>query len=177
MVKPFLDVVEPLGAMVGAMPYPALNVAFDDLLPRGLQHYWKASFAKEITDEAIAVHQEFGSRIPSVQCAVHLYPINGAAQRVGAEETAFAYRDVSFSPVIAGMWENPADNEANIAWVREYYEALKPHSAEGGYINFMDGDDQARIRDNYRGNYDRLVGVKRAYDPDNVFHVNQNIKP
>ena len=114
---------------------------------------------------------------PAIQCAVHLYPIDGAVQRVGADDTAFAYRDVDFSPVIAGMWEDPADNEANIAWVRAYYEALEPFSAEGGYVNFMDADDQGRITANYRGNYDRLAAIKATYDPTNLFHLNQNIQP
>jgi FAD/FMN-containing dehydrogenase len=177
MVQPFLDVVEPVGSHVGAMPYPALNTAFDALLPAGLQHYWKASFARELSDGAIAAHVEYGSRVPAIQCAVHLYPINGAVQRVPADATAFAYRDMAYSPVIAGMWESPADNEANIAWVRAYYEALVPYSAEGGYVNFMDGDDQSRVVANYRGNYDRLAAVKAEYDPANVFHLNQNIRP
>lgn len=177
MVQPFLEAAPPVGAMVGPMPYPALNVAFDELLPKGLQHYWKASFARELSDGAAKVHADHGARVPSIQSAVHLYPINGAVQRVGADETAFAYRDVGFSPVIAGMWEAPADNEANIAWVRGYYEALRPYSVDGGYVNFMDADDQSRIHDNYKGNYDRLVRVKNHYDPANVFHVNQNIKP
>ena len=177
MIQPFLDVVEPVGSHVGAMPYPALNTAFDALLPAGLQSYWKASFARELSDDAIAVHVEHGGRVPAIQCAVHLYPINGAVQRVGADDTAFAYRDMSFSPVIAGMWDNPADNDANIAWVRSYYDALQPYSAEGGYINFMDGDDQNRIRANYRGNYERLAAIKATYDPNNVFHLNQNIQP
>jgi FAD/FMN-containing dehydrogenase len=177
MLKPFLEVVEPVGSMVGPMPYPALNTAFDPLLPAGLQHYWKASFARELSDGAIAVHADYGARVPAIQCAVHLYPIDGAVQRVAADETAFAYRDVDFSPVIAGMWEDPADNEANIAWVRAYHDALEPYSAEGGYINFMDGDDQQRIKANYRGNFDRLASIKKTYDPANVFHLNQNIRP
>jgi FAD/FMN-containing dehydrogenase len=79
--------------------------------------------------------------------------------------------------VIAGMWPDPAGNEANIAWVRDFYEATAPHSEEGGYINFMAADDQDRIRANYRNNYDRLVDVKRKYDPDNLLHLNQNIRP
>jgi UDP-N-acetylenolpyruvoylglucosamine reductase len=177
MVQPFLEAVPPVGSFVGPMPYPALNVAFDDLLPKGLQHYWKASFAKELNDGAIKAHAEHGSRVPSIQTAVHLYPIDGAVQRVASDETAFAYRDVNFSPVIACMWENPEDNEANIAWVRGYHDALRPFSVDGGYINFMDADDQARIQDNYKGNYARLASVKAKYDPANVFHVNQNIKP
>ena len=177
MIQPFLDVVEPVGSHVGPMPYPALNTLFDPLLPAGLQHYWKASFARDLSDEAIAVHADHGARVPAIQCAVHLYPIDGAVQRVGADETAFAYRDVNYSPVIAGMWENPADNDKNVAWVRSYYEALEPYSAEGGYINFMDGDDQSRIKANYRGNYGRLAAIKANYDPANLFHLNQNIQP
>ena len=108
---------------------------------------------------------------------MHLYPISGAVNRVAPQETAFAYRDCQFATVIAGMWPDPKDNDANIRWVRDYYDATAPHSEEGGYINFMSGDDQGRIRDNYRGNYDALVAVKRRYDPDNLFHLNQNIKP
>jgi FAD/FMN-containing dehydrogenase len=177
MIKPFLDVVEPVGSHVGRMPYPMLNTLFDPLLPAGLQHYWKASFARDLSDAAIAVHKDHGARVPAIQCAVHLYPVNGAVQRVGADDTAFAYRDVSYSPVIAGMWEDPADNEKNIAWVRAYNEALEPYSAEGGYINFMDGDDQGRIRANYRGNYERLREVKATYDPTNLLRLNQNIEP
>jgi FAD/FMN-containing dehydrogenase len=177
MIKPFLDVVEPVGSHVGPMPYPALNTAFDALLPAGLQHYWKSSFARELSDDAIAVHKKYGAQVPALQFAVHLYPLNGAVQRVGADETAFAYRDVNFSPVIAGMWEDPADNEQNIAWVRSYFEALEPYSAEGGYVNFMDDDDQTRVRDNYRGDYERLAAIKAEYDPTNLFHLNQNIQP
>ena len=177
MVQPFLEAVPPVGAHVGPMPYPALNTAFDELLPKGLQHYWKASFARELSDGAAKVHAEHGARVPSIQTAVHLYPINGAVQRVGPDETAFAYRDVGFSPVIAGMWDDPADNEANIAWVRAYHEALLPFSVDGGYINFMDADDQSRVQDNYKDNFARLARIKAHYDPDNVFHINQNITP
>jgi hypothetical protein len=112
-----------------------------------------------------------------VNSTVHIYPINGAAHRVCSDETAFAYRDANFATVIAGMWPDPAANEANTAWVRDYAAATAPLSEQGGYINFMSGDDQGRIKANYKGNYDRLVEVKRTYDPGNLFRVNQNIKP
>jgi FAD/FMN-containing dehydrogenase len=176
-LKPFHDVAPVVAEFVGPAPYPALNSAFDALVPPGLQHYWKANFVKELTDEAIAAHVEHGPKIPAVNSTMHIYPINGACHRVAPDETAFAYRDANFATVIAGMWPDPADNEANIAWVRDYYDATAPHSEEGGYINFMAGDDQDRIRANYKGNYDRLVEVKRAYDPGNLFRINQNITP
>jgi FAD/FMN-containing dehydrogenase len=177
MLKPLHDVAPVVAEHVGPMPYPALNSAFDGLVPPGLQHYWKANFVKELTDDAIAAHLQHGPNVPAVNSTVHIYPINGACHRVASDETAFAYRDATFATVIAGMWPDPADNEANTAWVRGYYDATAPLSEPGGYVNFMAGDDQARIRDNYRGNYDRLVEVKRAYDPDNLFRVNQNIAP
>lgn len=176
-LKPFHDVSPVVAEFVGQMPYPALNSAFDALVPPGLQHYWKANFVTELTDDMIAAHEEHGPKVPAVNSTVHIYPINGACHRVASDATAFAYRDANFATVIAGMWPDPAQNEANSAWVRDYYAATAPLSEEGGYINFMAGDDQDRIKANYRGNYDRLVEVKRTYDPDNLFHVNQNIKP
>jgi FAD/FMN-containing dehydrogenase len=176
-VAPLLDAAPVAASHVGAMPYPALNSAFDALLPKGLQHYWKADFVRELTDDAIAAHVEHGPRVPALESTMHMYPINGAAQRVGNQDTAFAYRDATFACVIAGMWPNPADNERNVAWVRDYWDAVHPHSESGGYVNFMAGDDQDRVSDNYRENYDRLAALKRRYDPDNLFHVNQNIAP
>jgi FAD/FMN-containing dehydrogenase len=176
-LAPIREVAPVVAEMVGPMPYPALNSAFDALVPPGLQHYWKASFVKELTDDAIAAHLEHGPKVPTVNSTVHIYPINGAANRVAADATAFAYRDATFATVIAGMWPDAADNEANTKWVRDFYDATAPHSEEGGYVNFMADDDQDRIRANYKGNYDRLVEVKRAYDPDNLFRLNQNIKP
>ena len=177
-LKPLRDAAPVVAEHVGAMPYPALNSAFDALYPPGgLQHYWKANFVKELTDAAIDAHLEHGPRVPVVNSTVHIYPVNGACNRVASDATAFAYRDATFATVIAGMWPDPAENDANIAWVRDYYDATAPLSEEGGYINFMSGDDQDRIRSNYRGNYDRLVEVKRTYDPDNLFHLNQNIRP
>jgi FAD/FMN-containing dehydrogenase len=176
-LKPLRDVAPIVAEHIGPMPYPALNSAFDALVPPGLQHYWKANFNTELTDEAIEAHLVHGPKVPAVNSTVHIYPINGACNRVAGDSTAFAYRDATFATVIAGMWPDPADNEANIAWVKDYYAATAPHSEDGGYVNFMSEDDQGRIRDNYRGNYDRLVEVKRKYDPDNLFHVNQNIAP
>jgi len=176
-LKPLHDVAPVVAESVGPMPYPALNSAFDALVPPGLQHYWKANFVKELTDEAIEAHLQHGPKVPVVNSTVHIYPINGAVHRLAPNATAFAYRDASFATVIAGMWPEPADNKANIKWVRDYYDATAPYSEAGGYINFMAADDQDRIKANYRGNYQRLVEVKRAYDPDNLFRLNQNIKP
>jgi FAD/FMN-containing dehydrogenase len=176
-VKPLRDVAPIVAEHVGPMPYPALNSAFDALVPPGLQHYWKANFVTELTDPAIEAHVEHGAKLPAVNSTVHIYPINGACHRVESEETAFGHRDANFAAVIAGMWPDPADNENNIQWVRDYYGATAPHSEEGGYINFAADDDQDRAPANYGVNYERLVEIKRKYDPGNLFHMNQNIKP
>jgi hypothetical protein len=177
VLQGFRDVGPVMAEHVGAIPYTALNSLFDPLLPRGLQHYWKAVFAGDLTDDAIAAHAEYGQRIPAVNCAVHLYPVNGAAHDVAPGATAWGHRDAKYATVIAGMWPDPADNDKNIRWVKDYYAALAPHSQPGGYVNFASADDQAKVRDNFGAGYDRLAQVKRRYDPDNLFHLNQNITP
>jgi FAD/FMN-containing dehydrogenase len=175
--KPLLGVAPVLGSHVGQVPYPALNSLFDPLLPPGLQAYWKADFVETLSDEVLRVATAHGSHAPSIHTANHFYPIDGAVHRVAPDATAFAYRNVGFSPVIAGIWGDPADNEANIRWVREYADALHPLGAGGAYVNFMDADDAPRAAENYGANWTRLREVKAKWDPDNVFRLNQNIPP
>jgi hypothetical protein len=177
VLQGFRDVGPVMAEHVGAIPFTALNSLFDPLLPRGLQHYWKAVFAGDLTDEVIAVHAEHAQRLPAVNSAVHLYPVNGAAHDVAPDATAWGHRDAKYACVLAGMWPDPADNAANIAWVKDYYAALAPHSLPGGYVNFASSDDQAKVHDNFGAGYGRLARVKRQYDPGNVFHLNQNIAP
>ncbi|WP_369144164.1 FAD-binding oxidoreductase [Streptomyces sp. R44] len=166
-----------IGRFMDRMPYPVINTLFDEQLPPGLYHYWKGNFSRELTDGAIDAHMEFGATMPSMESDTAIFPIDGACHDVGPEETAFAYRDAFFSHSFGGTWTDPADSEHNIAWTRAYDRALRPHTQEGGYVNFMDTDDQDRVRVNYRQNYERLRTVKRRYDPDNVFRLNQNIVP
>jgi FAD/FMN-containing dehydrogenase len=175
--KAFHDVAEVKAEHVGPVPYPAINAAFDGLFPPGIRQYWKGNFVKELTDEAIAAHVQHGPNAPSVSSTMHLYPINGASQRVAPDATAFGHRDASFSMVILAASDDPANDDANTKWVRDYSDAVAPHSEPGGYVNFMDDDDEERVRANYGVNYDRLVEMKRKYDPDNLFRVNQNIAP
>jgi FAD/FMN-containing dehydrogenase len=178
VLKPFRDAAEVKAQFVEVMPFPTLQSLFDDSVPKGMQNYWKADFITELTDEAIAAHVEHGKKTPHISSSMHLHPINGAAQRVGADETAFGHRDKNFAPVIVGIWDDPADNDANTQWVKDYYEAIHPHSgSDGGYINFMSSDDDKRAPANYGANYARLAEVKATYDPGNLFHVNQNIAP
>ncbi|MFW6183940.1 MAG: FAD-binding oxidoreductase [Chloroflexota bacterium] len=176
--EPIRNVGTPALDLAGPMPFPALQSMFDDLYyPPGLQWYWKADFVKEVSDEAIDLHLKYGSDLPSELCTMHLYPIDGAVQRVGRNDTAFSFRDVTFSRVIVGVDPDPSNADRVSRWAKEYWQALHPLSAGGGYVNFMMEEGVERIRATYRDNYDRLVQVKSKYDPHNLFHVNQNIKP
>jgi FAD/FMN-containing dehydrogenase len=177
VLKPFREVAPIVADGTGPLPYPALNGAFDALYPKGLRAYWKGAFVKDLPDAAIAAHVEHGSTVPEVTCTMHMYPINGACHRVGPNDTAFAYREATYGMVFLAGWTDPAKDDERIKWLRDYHRALSPYSEPGGYINFMQDDDYGRIRDNYRQNYDRLVQVKRAHDPHNLFHMNQNIAP
>jgi hypothetical protein len=175
--KPVRD-LRPALDLVGPLPYPVLQSMFDALYSPGLQWYWKADFVKELSDEAIALHVEHGSKIPTMLSTTHLYPINGRAHQVGKSETPWSYRDAVWAQVIVGVDPDPANKERIVGWARDYWNALHPYCAGGAYVNFMmddEGDD--RVKASYRGNYERLVAIKNKYDPANVFRVNQNLKP
>jgi len=176
-MKPFRDLAPRVAEMVGPMPYPALNSAFDPIFPKGIRSYWKGNFVTELTDAAIDQHLIHGPKVPEVSATMHLYPINGACHRVDADDTAFAYRDANFATVIVAAWQDPAVDRQRIQWVRDYYDATAPYSEPGGYVNFMADDDQNRVEDNYRGKFTRLQEIKSTYDPENLFHLNQNIPP
>ena len=163
--------------MVGQVPYPAINAAFDGLFPTGIRQYWKGNYVKELTDDAIAAHVQHGPNAPTVSSTMHLYPINGACHDVADDATAFGHRDADFSMVILAASDDRNDDAVHTKWVRDYSDAVSPHSEPGGYINFMDDDDEGRVEENYGGNYERLVEIKRTYDPHNLFRLNQNIAP
>jgi FAD/FMN-containing dehydrogenase/ketosteroid isomerase-like protein len=176
--EPIREVGTPALDMIQPIPYPALQSMFDEMYyPPGLQWYWKGDFVKELTDEAIDEHLKYGRNLPTPLSTMHLYPIDGAVHRVGVDETAWRYRDATWSMVIAGVASDPTNTEEITDWAQEYWEALHPHSEEGGYINFMMEEGEDRIRATYGDNYERLQRVKSEYDPENLFHVNQNIEP
>ena len=174
--KPILD-KNPIFQHVGEMPYPSVQTLFDGLFPTGMQWYWRADFFNELGPEIRAAHLEYGSKIPTPLSQMHLYPISGAASRVGKEETPWAYRDAKYAGVIVGVDPDPANASKITDWCKEYWEALHPYSSGGAYSNFMMDEGQERVKASYKGNYDRLVSIKNKYDPNNLFKVNQNIKP
>jgi FAD/FMN-containing dehydrogenase len=166
---PVLDGVAPL-------PLPVWNTAFDALYPPGDQWYWRGEFFQEIPDAAITVHAEYGAALPTWKSTMHLYAIDGAASRVGNDETAWSYRDAIWGGVFAGVDPDPANAGAIKEWTVAYSDAMKPYGAGGGYSNFA-MDEPDRVRGMFGSNYDRLARIKAHYDPDNVFRVNQNIQP
>ncbi|MEU6307543.1 FAD-binding oxidoreductase [Streptomyces chartreusis] len=166
-----------LGRYLERMPYPVINTLFDDLVPAGLYHYWKGSFTQSLPDGVVDTLVEYGATTPSIQSVTVVFPIDGACHRVGPQETAFSYRDADYAIALSPTLATREDCEAQKDWVRAYHRGLEPHSLEGGYVNFMDADDQDRVRANYRTNYDRLRDLKRRYDPGNLFRLNHNIAP
>jgi hypothetical protein len=177
LLAPVHDVGTPLLHHVGPVPHPALQSLFDALYPKGLQYYWRADFVNELTDELIDQHLTWGQKLPTMLSAMHLYPIDGAAHDIGNTDTAFSYRDSRYAEVILGADPDPANTDMIRDWTVGYWDATHPHSAGGAYVNFMMDEGQDRVRATYRDNYDRLARIKTQYDPDNVFHVNQNIQP
>lgn len=171
------EAAEPILHGAQEMAYPALQSAFDELYPHGDQWYWRGDFVNEIPDEAIQVHLDYAERLPSMQSGMHLYPIDGAVQRVAPDATPFSYRDSHWSMVIAGVDHDPANADALREWAIEYWEALHPYSDGGAYVNFLMDEGQDRVRATYGDNYDRLASIKARYDPGNLFSVNQNIRP
>ncbi|MBT8295356.1 MAG: FAD-binding oxidoreductase [Gramella sp.] len=176
LIQPARD-LDPIFEHVGEMPYPAIQTLFDGLMPSGMQWYWRGDFFNEIPAEASKLHKDFGSRIPTPLSQMHLYPISGAAGRVAAEDTAWAYRDAKYAGVFVGVDPNPGNKELITDWCKEYWSALHPFSMGGSYSNFMMEEGQDRVKASFRSNYERLREIKTKYDPDNFFRVNQNIEP
>ncbi|WP_417531275.1 FAD-binding oxidoreductase [Marinobacter lipolyticus] len=168
---------EPLLDGMTQMPFPMWQSAFDPILPKGLQWYWKGDFVKELPDEAIEVHIEHASKAPVGLSLMHLYPINGAVHDTDSNAMAWSCRDANWSMVIAGIDPEPENAATVTQWARDYWEAVHPYNASGAYINFMMEEGDERVQATYGHNYPRLAQIKTQYDPENFFRVNQNIRP
>jgi FAD/FMN-containing dehydrogenase len=177
-LAPFKTWGSPLLVEVGPMPYPVMNTILDAGFPAGSLNYWLSSFTRGLPDELIDIATERFATVPSPMTAILLEHFHGAVTRVGVTETAVPHRDRGWNLLIPSVWSDTNDTEANVAWSRETFAAMRPHFGSGRWLNYL-GDDQAEdaIRAAYGPNYNRLVEVKRRYDPDNVFHLNHNIAP
>jgi FAD/FMN-containing dehydrogenase len=177
MFQPIREAVPPAVDFAGPIPWPVLQSLFDALYPKGLQWYWKTDFFNDLSDKAIDLHLKYGAHLPTMHSTMHIYPINGSVHRPSTSDTAFSFRDANFAEVIVAVDPDPANNERMIEWARDYWMALHPYSAGGGYVNMMMDEGTDTVQAAYRDNYAKLAQIKATYDPGNLFHVNQNIKP
>jgi FAD/FMN-containing dehydrogenase len=167
----------PLVDLLGPMPYPVINTLLDAGFPKGARNYWKSAFFKELSDEAVDIMLDGFQKTPSIMSGLVLEHFHGQVTRIPATATAYPHRQPGYNLVLTAQWLDPADDEANITWAKETFSALTPHMADAAYVNYLDGDDLDRVRAAYGPNWERLVSLKRRYDPDNVFRLNQNIDP
>jgi FAD/FMN-containing dehydrogenase len=176
-VRPLRELGAPLLDELGPLPYVEQNRLSDERLPRGALNYWKSAFFSELSDAAIATLLECFEQVPSAMTLCVIEAMGGAAARVAPTATAYPHREPGYSLLILAQWSAPADTLDNIAWTRDTFEALRPHMADRRYMNYMSADDGGYVHEAYGPNYERLVEIKQVYDPDNLFHLNQNIPP
>lgn len=177
LLEPVAEPAQPLLHALSEMPYPALQSAFDALYPPGDHWYWRGDFFREMPDAAVDAHADYGPRLPTAKCGMHLYPIDGAVHRVASDATAFAHRDAVWSQVIVGVDPDAVRAREAAAWTQSYWEATHPYSEGAGYVNFLMGEGDDRVRAAYGANYARLAAIKARYDPTNLFRSNHNVVP
>jgi FAD/FMN-containing dehydrogenase len=175
-IKPLRD-LGPVADQVAEMPYPALNSMLDEGFPSGLHVYWRSDFLKGLPDDAIDALVERFSTITSPLSALLLEQFGGAVSRVSPDETAFAQRDALFNLAVITRWADPSTAATHIEWARQSTDAMRPFASGGTYVNYLGVEGPDRVRAAYGTKYDKLVQVKRKYDPKNLFRVNQNIQP
>jgi hypothetical protein len=177
VLRPVRTFGPPLEDNTQPMSYRTLQSAFDARFPSGQQHYWKTSFIKHLSDEAIEVMIRFVAETPSPTSGVSLQQMHGAANRVPFAETAFPHRDEHYDFMILSQWSDPADSARNIQWIRGFFEAMQPFLERGVYVNDLGEEGEDRVKEAYGSNYERLAALKNKYDPTNFFRLNQNIRP
>ncbi len=177
LVRPLLHFGDALGEYVGPQPYVQWQQAFDPLLTPGARNYWKSHNFIQLADGALDTMIEYAGKMPSPQCEIFVGHLEGAANRVPESATAYGGRSARFVMTVHGRWENASQDEAGVAWSRAFFKAAAPYASRGAYVNFMTEEENERVSAAYGPNYARLVEIKKRYDPENIFHLNQNIKP
>jgi FAD/FMN-containing dehydrogenase len=177
LIEPLRSFGNAHGEHIGVQPYVQWQQAFDPLLTPGARNYWKSHNFTELSDGVLDTMIEYAVKLPTPQCEIFIALIAGAANRVPVNATAYGHRDVKFVLNVHGRWDTAADDEKGIAWARAFFKASAPFASAGAYVNFMTEEEGDRVAAAYGTNYDRLVRIKQQYDPENFFHLNQNIKP
>ena len=178
LLRPLIEFGSPVVNTIGPVPYSAVQTQLDGAYPKGALNYWKSSFLASIPDDLFDVLIRQYEQVPSPMTSIVIEQLGGAIGRVPADATAFAHRGAAYNLLITGVWQDPAENAANIAWTRATFEAAKPFALPGVYVNYLDEDDiAARTVTGFGANYQRLQAVKTKYDPENFFRSNQNVSP
>jgi FAD/FMN-containing dehydrogenase len=165
------------GEHIGPMPYVQWQQAFDPLLTPGARNYWKSHNFTELSDDALNTVMEYAGKLPTSQCEIFIGLISGAANRVPPDAMAYAHRDAKFVLNVHARWDDAKEDAKCMDWARSFFRASAPFASAGAYVNFMTEDEADRVAAAYGANYQRLARIKTKYDPKNVFHLNQNIKP
>jgi len=177
LIEPLRSFGDAYGEHIGAQPYAQWQQAFDPLLTPGARNYWKSHNFTELGEGAFDSIIQFAGKLPTPQCEIFLGLIAGASNRILADATAWGHRDTKFVLNVHGRWDDSADDKRCIGWARDFFKASAPYASAGAYVNFMTEDEADRIVAAYGSNFARLAQIKRKHDPDNIFHMNQNIKP
>jgi FAD/FMN-containing dehydrogenase len=177
LIAPLHTFGDPVGAHVGVMPYVDWQQAFDPLLTPGARNYWKSHNFTKLDDGLFDAMIEYAGKLPSPQCEIFIGYIGGAPNRVAPDAMAWGHRDARFVLNVHGRWDDASDDDKCIEWSRAFFKATQPFASAGAYVNFMTEEEGGRVELAYGNNFARLKQAKQKYDPQNVFHHNQNIKP
>jgi FAD/FMN-containing dehydrogenase len=177
LIEPLCSFGDAHGEHIGSQPYVQWQQAFDPLLTPGARNYWKSHNFTELSEGALDSILRFAGELPTPQCEIFLGLIAGASNRIPPEAAAWGHRDTKFVLNVHGRWDDSADDKRCIGWARDFFKASAPYASAGAYVNFMTEDEADRIAAAYGSNFARLAQIKRKYDPHNIFHMNQNIKP
>jgi hypothetical protein len=176
-IEPIRHLGTPYGEHIGVQPFTDWQQAFDPLLTPGARNYWKSHNFVELADGTIDLLVKYAAEVPSPHCEIFIGQLGGQVNRVAPDATAYSHRDAEFVVNVHGRWETAAEDDAGISWSRDFYRDSAPFATGGVYVNFMTEEETDRIGAAYGTNWDRLVEIKRRYDPDNLFRMNQNIQP
>ncbi|EMP4395804.1 FAD-binding oxidoreductase [Vibrio parahaemolyticus] len=177
LIAPLRDFGDAHGEHVGVQPFAAWQQAFDPLLTPGARNYWKSHNFNSLSEGVIDAAIEYAGKLPSPQCEIFIASLGCAASRPEPESMAYSSRDANYVLNVHGRWDSAEDDQACIAWARDFFAKTKPYASGGAYINFLTQDEAERTKSAYGPTYARLQQIKKKYDPTNLFRMNQNIKP